>query len=138
MDGFYDPECELSRLRGCPHIIRIILDNIKEYWKDMVEMPVEPPPHPVVWTSNAVEEDPTPSSLFLTPLSFNDPYVYGNKKISFPKPSDININIMPFIVGETFALSKLPEFVRPYWPMIKACLDPMGTKAWHHVWPLPS
>ena len=112
LDGFYDPECELSRLRGCPHIMRIIWDNIKEYWKDMVEMPVEPPTRPVVWTSNAVEEDPAPSSLFLTPLSFYDPNVYDNKK--------------------------LPEFVRPYWPMIKACLDPMGTQAWHHIWPLPS
>ena len=46
--------------------------------------------------------------------------------------------MMPFIVGETFASCKLPSSVQPYWPMIKACLDPLCLdprleRAWHHL-----
>ena len=133
LDGLYDQECALSRLRGCQHIMRMIWDNITEYWKEMVEMPIKP----TADTDNPYEdlEESLSSCLYLTPISFHDPDEYDNMEYSFPKPSDININMMPFIVGETFESSKLPEFVRPYWPMIKACLDPEMSRAWHHMWP---
>ena len=43
--------------------------------------------------------------------------------------------MMPFIVGETFEACKLPEKIRPYWAMIKSCLQPEINRAWHHMWP---
>ena len=54
---------------------------------------------------------------------------------SFPPPKDININMMPFIVGFTFKESKLPDYVEPYWPMIEACLYPEMERSWFHMWP---
>ena len=43
--------------------------------------------------------------------------------------------MMPFLVGQTFEECQLPENLRPYWPMIEACLYPEMNRAWHHLWP---
>merc|ERR1719334_2657629 len=69
--------------------------------------------------------------LFLTPLRLRRS---RGGDYSFPPPTDININMMPFIVGYTFEKSLLPEFVRPYWPMIEACLYPEMERSWNHMW----
>ena len=136
LDGLYDQECALSRLRGCQHIMRTIWDNITVYWKELVELPVDPQLDDEQRRYGDVDvEELLPSCLYLTPISSNDPGDHEEAEYYFPPPSDININMMPFIVGETFESSKLPEFVRPYWPMIKACLDPEMSRAWHHMWP---
>jgi len=78
-------------------------------------------------------EESLPSCSYLSPILY--PVEHDEAEYSFPPASDININMMPFIVGETFSSSKLPESVRPYWPMIKACLHPEMSRAWHHLWP---
>ena len=54
---------------------------------------------------------------------------------SFPPPSGVNINMMPFLVGKTFESCRLPESVRPYWSMVEACLGPELERAGHHLWP---
>src|SRR5579872_4930231 len=39
-------------------------------------------------------------------------------KITFPLPQDIDINMMPFIIGD---INSLPLKYRTYWPLIEAC-----------------
>ena len=31
---------------------------------------------------------------------------------------------------------RLPDYLKPYWPMIEACLSPEITRAYHHIWPV--
>merc|ERR1712130_1029844 len=74
-----------------------------------------------------------PDGLRMVPA---DPDVGG---YSFPvqreKTKDpININMMPFIAAENFEECKLPESVRPYWSLIKACLAPEMERSWHYLW----
>jgi hypothetical protein len=38
--------------------------------------------------------------------------------VRFPEPSDININMMPFIMAKRFNETKLPDYVRTYWDQI--------------------
>merc|ERR1719410_2464405 len=39
----------------------------------------------------------------------------------FPEPRDININMMPFIMGQK---DSIPEAYQHYWPLIQQCLVP--------------
>jgi hypothetical protein len=43
------------------------------------------------------------------------------QKIKFPDPQDININMLPFIMGEK---DSLPEEYRHYWPIVEECCIP--------------
>ena len=43
--------------------------------------------------------------------------------------------MMPFIVSEKFETCKLPEFVKPYWPLIKACIEPHFFRKYNDIWP---
>lgn len=38
--------------------------------------------------------------------------------MKFPEPQDININMMPFVIGQK---DSLPKDCRQYWPLIEAC-----------------
>ena len=132
LDGLYDQESTLSRLRGCPHLLRIIWDDITDYWRGLIELPGEVQSDDGCYGHVEVDES-AQNPLFLTPISWA---LWDNEReYSFPSPSDININMMPFIVGDTLESCKLPEFVRPYWSLIQACLIPELNRAWHHLWP---
>lgn len=45
------------------------------------------------------------------------------RKVAFPKPSDININMMPFRIGDK---NSLPDYVKQYWPLIQKCQESLG------------
>lgn len=45
----------------------------------------------------------------------------GIGQANFPEPQDININMMPFILGD---IQSLPEEYQHYWPLIKQCNVP--------------
>ena len=132
LDGLYDQESNLSKLRGCPHIMKTIWDMITAYWREMVELPNKPHADEQYGDGNIDVGEILPKYLFLTPLRLRRS---RGGDYSFPPPTDININMMPFIVGFTFEKSQLPEFVRPYWDMIEACLYPEMERAWNHMWP---
>eukprot|EP01083_Nonionella_stella_P153337 492591_1 len=42
---------------------------------------------------------------------------------SFPSPRNIHINMMPFVMHNTFEHSHLPKYLQPYWRLIKKCID---------------
>ena len=52
----------------------------------------------------------------------------------FPKPSDININMRPFIVGKTFEECMLPNYVKQYWPLLELCLSPDIERESNRLW----
>eukprot|EP01083_Nonionella_stella_P004445 12852_1 len=43
--------------------------------------------------------------------------------LRLPRPQDININMMPFIMDSDFAKTKLPQYLKPYHPIIVLCLN---------------
>jgi len=110
--------------------MRTIWVNIKDYWaycETMIELPqFTSLPGEDHLFGDIDDDESYPSCAFLsqTPLSIN-----------FPPPTDININMMPFIVGDSFQTSKLPEYIKPYWPMIQSCLKPETARARWHMWP---
>lgn len=55
----------------------------------------------------------------------NDAYCRLNS-VKFPKPRDIEINMMPFVLGNKFSI---PKEYQQYWPMICECLIRMDERA---------
>ena len=39
LTGVYDPGSPLSNLRGCPHIVRAIWNEVKAYWESLIQFP---------------------------------------------------------------------------------------------------
>jgi hypothetical protein len=54
-----------------------------------------------------------------------EPYLYQMGFVSFPPSQSININMMPFILGD---ITTLPQKYRHYWPLITACNIPLVEK----------
>ena len=46
---------------------------------------------------------------------------HSSKSVTFPPPTDININMMPFVMADSFEECQLPDFLEPYWPFIEQC-----------------
>ena len=96
LDGLYDEECVLSQLRGCQHLLKIIWDDVNRYWSDAVILPDDP--DPIDKDYGYMYRSPNASKT----VKYFAPIRDFEEKYKFPPPSDININMMPFIVGETF------------------------------------
>eukprot|EP01084_Bolivina_argentea_P095232 171222_1 len=102
--GVYDDDNILSTLRGMRFIVKAIwefaLDFNKHYWIKYI----------------------SDKETSVSPLGgFWD-------CIQFPKPKDLNINMMPFIMCKSFKDSKLPNYVKSYFAMIVQCLDEDSTQ----------
>ena len=124
---------------GCPHITKTIFEHVNDFWKSKIEFP---PPKEEDQDEGFVishvldkNEDHFKSKTFFTPIYQSYFTAREEGKHQFPKPSNVNINMMPFIVAEDFKSSKLPKYVKPYWPMIRSCIIPELNKARWHYWP---
>ena len=108
LEGIYEDECILSKLRGTPHLIQKIWNDVMNYWKKKIILPPET-------VHDSKEEVFYPrgvtdfknfksfkSKIFFAPLHWSKYFLEENNECLFPPPSDININMMPFIVGEDF------------------------------------
>ena len=108
LKGMYDNDCILSKLQGHQHLIETIctLATNEDRWKKCLKLP-------------------TKTQLFFTEIHGAVHSEYAQKKdcITFPPPTDIKINMMPFIMSGTFGESKLPNYLKEYWPMIELCLS---------------
>ena len=107
LEGVYDDCSPLSSLRGTPHITRNIWMHLTEYWKSFIKLSqnksskVWPPTPPNM----------TPGSEEYVPM---EKFVMELKEIVFPPSSNININMMPFILETHFEKCRLPENMRSY------------------------
>ena len=133
LDGLYDEDCPLSRLRGRQHLLRRIWAEVRRYWEAAIQLPDVDREFEGCWADHVMHSVRSPASrTFAAPVSCIEDYcTYPD----FPEPSGININMMPFIVGETFEECKLPEYVRPYWDLIQLCLDPQSRRKYSKKYP---
>ena len=147
LQGLYDPASPLSLLRGTPHIMQIIWDLIKAYWKTVIHLPGHEVRNPNYVAQGEEEEDglycnqPTCKiPFFLSPLMhpFVSTSTTVSNLVSFPPSTGININMMPFVVGSSFKACRLPKYLQPYWDMILACIGPELSKASEPWWPKAS
>ena len=119
LEGVYDEGCVLAKLKGCPHILGIIWRHVRRYWLAQIQLPRSPggKEDGDKLTDNGEENcgdaedeiaedirghyntntESSHSSVYLAPITDLNQQYY-----KFPKPTNININMMPFIVGETF------------------------------------
>ena len=70
---------------------------------------------------------PDPSYLFATDRTKMPPFYLAplGGLATFPPPTGININMMPFIVGgKGFKSCRLPKYLKPYWGLISTCINP--------------
>ena len=139
LDGLYDEESPLSNLRGLHHILKYIWTDVRNYWKSHITLP-DPD---AFWNdSNYLRRTDNSSPLessscvYMAPMSHIDNHNYEDSCYpKFPTPSGININMMPFICGDTFDNCKLPDFLRPYYGLIELCLQHQSYRENHHMWP---
>ena len=110
LEGVYDSKCILHKLRGLPHIVQTIWVEVRQYWVKQVQLPKVHEEGDIVKDSECVDEGEDDdgdirtcytrniSEMFLAPIRD----FHQTQYFKFPKPSKININMMPFIVGLTF------------------------------------
>ena len=142
LEGLYDENCNLSKLRGCPYIVMRIWKEVRDFWNEKITLP------PIkdedfIKSGNGIRyqhevldvcKESFKSETYFAPLCLGMGYDEG-EKYSFPAPTDININMMPFIVGEDFEDCKLPDYLENYWDLIHSCLRPQHIRHHWHLWP---
>ncbi|XP_012560212.2 uncharacterized protein LOC101236717 [Hydra vulgaris] len=108
LQGVYDVESPLSLLRGMPHILLFIWNNIKAFWKEHIKIGIN--------KNSFIIEDYT---IGIDSL----PYSLIQDSLKFPSPTNLNINMMPFVMSSSFHKCKLPKNTKRYWDIIKLCID---------------
>ena len=75
----------------------------------------------------------------MTSILYAAPICELEQQYTFPEPTNININMMPFIVGETFQACRLPEYLKPYWKLIELCIGHHSSREHRRgFWKYPS
>ena len=160
LEGLYDKDCHLSKLRGCPYIVMRIWKEVRNFWGGKITLP--PINDEDSFKKSGIRYDDQivnlckesfKSQTYFAPVhdmskvgyymevslkTYRDHhgyYAHTARKYSFPEPTDININMMPFIAGENFKYCELPNYLQNYWPLIKACLRPQHERQHCHLWP---
>ena len=85
LEGVYDNGSPLSLLRGTPHIIQSIWQFITCYWRSLIKIGSD--------THIPTPSDMTPGTIERVP---QNKFFLEVKAIEFPKPQNLNINMMPF------------------------------------------
>jgi len=132
LDGLYDQDSVLSQLRGCQNVMGNIWEELLQHWARSIRLPEKDIKASAQFHPQVCDEDRV-QPFYLTSIC---PQMAGYEfPVRDPRWKLININMMPFIVGETLEECKLPEFVRPYWSLIRACLSPEIDRSRWHLWP---
>ena len=100
LEGLYEENCPLSKLRGCYHVLKFIWSDVRDYWKSKVclkmqtsfdhlglrpEFPLPPPSDRITFCKAISHLD---NNL--------DPEGIKNY-LKFPESTGINIKMMPFL-----------------------------------------
>lgn len=114
LQGLYDPESPIHRLRGLHYILKAIWASVTDHWKTRIKR------HDVHESdrdgySVSYAEVKTPVDRPIAPQE--------ELVVDFPAPANININMMPFVMAQKFHESKLPSNLKHYWDrIIKHCI----------------
>ena len=91
LEGLYDEHCPLSKLRGCYHVLKFIWSDVRDYWKAKVCLPMSD------YDDLPEYEERYLFCSAIRHLDYDlDPEGIKNY-LKFPKPSGINIKMMPFL-----------------------------------------
>ena len=119
LEGVYDPDCILNVLLGKPHIVRNIWIFIKNSWKRHIKLPTKNDIDHYNDYRDDFSYDKASGATLVNDLAFFRLAGY----CQFPEPTNININMMPFIVSTVFEKTKLPASVLPYKDMIRQVIQ---------------
>ena len=134
LEGLYDKDCHLSKLRGCPYIVMRIWKEVRNFWGEKITLP--PINDEDSFKKSGIRYDDEivnlckesfKSETYFAPVHDMGKvgcYAHMARKYSFPEPTDINVIMIPFIAGQNFKYCELPNYLQNYWPLIKACLRP--------------
>ena len=127
LEGVYDKECVLFKLNGLWHIFNRIMQDVKKYWKESV-IDTRPIRDKMRFKDGDMVSylnlsKPIDFERFPFVVRFNADYGHVCPKIRFPIPTNININMMPFILDKEFKNCRLPNYLKDYWAvLISLCI----------------
>ncbi|XP_066913346.1 uncharacterized protein [Clytia hemisphaerica] len=102
LQGVADDNCQFSKLYGMPHVVKLIWE------KYLVAM------HMHINFGKTTENYMEDYNPFIALTGFRHRF-----NVKFPKPTDININMMPFVMAKQFENMQLPDYLKPYSDMIE-------------------
>ena len=119
LQGLYDTESPLHKLLGLHYVLKTIWNNVVDHWKSRIKVSIDYDilEEPFLKLSN--------DEWFLSfvKVKTGPGYYHDELAVQFPKPADININMMPFVMERSFKKTKLPRNLRFYWlSVIKHCI----------------
>ena len=110
IQGLYDTESPLHKLLGLHYVLKAIWKYVVDHWRSRIKIP---------------ETRGDGESLYFAEVRVDQSgYVMQESLVvQFPKPTDININMMPFVMARRFNETKLPKYLQSYWDkIIKHCI----------------
>ena len=116
LEGVYDPDCVLHALLGKPHVVQMIWSKVQNDIREYIKLP----PADIDISTDA--ENWRGSIEESTLIRGDAHFLHYSGWVSFPEPSNININMMPFIASTKFDKTKLPHYVKPYQRMLNYAL----------------
>lgn len=122
-EGVYDDKSILSSLRGTPHLIKKLWCILKNCFKSHIKLPKDYDHYEVPEGVSLENEVLMPGLGFLKEFAPYETYgIFIEDDVIFPKATDININMMPYISkGNDFEDYKLPPYLKPYAELIYFC-----------------
>ena len=122
-EGVYDDKSILSSLRGTPHLIKKLWCILKNCFKSHIKLRKDYDHYEVPEGVSLENEVLMPGLGFLKEFAPYETYgIFIEDDVIFPKATDININMMPYISkGNDFEDYKLPPYLKPYAELIYFC-----------------
>ena len=121
-EGVYDDKSILSSLRGTPHLIKKVWYILKNCFKSYIKLPKNYDDYEGPEGVSLENEVLMPDLGFLKEFASWETYDLIEDDIIFPKATDININMMPYISkGYDFEDYKLPAYLKSYAKLICFC-----------------
>ena len=115
LEGVYDGDhCPLSTLRGCPHILKTIWKDVETFWMKAIILPYGRAEDVEDDFNTTIDYHGNRSKRFVRPYvcpkeerdSFHSwlyfAHIHHRRDFTFPDPTNIKINMMPFLVGKSF------------------------------------
>ena len=121
-EGVYDDKSILSCLRGTPHLIKKVWYILKNCFKSYIKLPQNYDDYEGPEGVSLENEVLMPDLGFLKKFVSWKTYDLVEDGVIFPKGTDININMMPYISkGYDFEDYKLPAYLKSYAKLICFC-----------------
>ncbi len=104
LQGLYDRNSELSKLKGLWLVLKKIWENITDFWRANIGTNFYP---------STISDFPNFRHKIMSPPIATSICV---KELKFPVPTGIRISMMPFVMNNSdFKTCRLPDYLKDYW-----------------------